>query len=749
MTDRQNEAARVARANEQSGALKALEVDGFPLDGPLCFLNGVYARGTADFENYRPAWSKRDGSGDGWLFFHGADGWVFSDKPPSGLRHVLAAAVPVLDDGTIPIDDKSTSWRIKHGGEVSIQIVGHADMGFQDELSVRTERAKAAHSPPVAPEQQESDASIEVERSSEDSLHLDHKGAEWVEREQAAARLQAGWRGAVVRRQFSATQRETAAAGADRNAIADTLDPDEENQDDGPVEYKYAIRLQSCTRGHCLRRRLRWLAEDPESTAPLRAFLGKVGLARLANYFIERKVQWEQFLTLTPKRLGGHMFPHVDFKFTSPEAAAQFRWKPDNTTGRVTWGLPVDERNRLGKALRAERAKIAGRAQASQDREEAALKAARAAALRKEREAEIAEGKVRAEKKRAHDREETLKLLQWKQRETAAVEQKEAERKRKILQLQGSIAAQEMQRRNAEKARRTAAQETKDAQQDVERQEARQKEQRTVAMSSLKIDALVRVLPQPQLSLTLSVVGQTGRVNLRSVPATGAFGAEKLAYGGKYGTVEELDPSDDTVLLKMGQNGPGLTARSARTAAVWFPIECLDTTPFEQYAAERAAAIATAGQTADRSGGLLQLPPLPPPDQRDAGYGDRIGESVKRGKSTSQTRVHSRRRRRDATPGQAHVEQHSIGHTNLKMHRGELQMQQQLRGAGGRSPRLHSTERSRNSQGRNSRREARAAKRGVGTFTLQGSAASRERVYAPAAKSAMGPRRLPALQLAL
>ena len=103
---------------EQSGALKALEVDGFPLDGPLCFLNGVYARGTADFENYRPAWSKRDGSGDGWLFFHGADGWVFSDKPPSGLGHVLAAAVPVVDDGTIPIDDKSTSWRIKHGGEV-------------------------------------------------------------------------------------------------------------------------------------------------------------------------------------------------------------------------------------------------------------------------------------------------------------------------------------------------------------------------------------------------------------------------------------------------------------------------------------------------------------------------------------------------------------------------------------------------------------------------------------------------------
>jgi hypothetical protein len=759
MSDRQTEAARVARANEQSGALTALEVDGFPVDGPLRFLNGVYARGTADFENYRPAWSKQDS--DGFLFFNGADGWVFSDKPPAVVHQYLAAAVPVLDDGTIPIDDKSTSWRIKSGGEVFVQIFGHADMeAAQGVLSVRPEQAEAAAVclPPIPRDLPESDASIEVERSSEVNLQLKHKDAESVEREQAAARLQAGWRGAVVRKQLNAAQHETATAVADR----DTVDADEENQDDDLVEYKYATRLQSCIRGHCLRRRLRWLAEDPESTAPLRAFLGKVGLARLANYFIQRKVQWEQFLTLTPKRLGGHMFPHVDFKFTSPEAAAQFRWKPDNTTGRVTWGLAVDERNRLGKALRAERAKIAGREKASQDTEDAALREAEAAALRKVREKEIVEGKVRAEKQRLHEREETLKQLQWKQRETAAAEQKEAKRKRQILQLQGGIAAQELQRRNAEKARRTAAQEQKDAQQVIERQQARQKAQRTVAMSSLKIDALVRVLPQPQLSLSLSAVGQTGRVNLRSAPAaapsevgaggnmlgvavsTAAFGLEKLRYADKYGTVEELDRSDDTVLLRMVQNGPGATTRSTRTAAVWFPIECLDTAPSRQYAAERAAAIAKAEQTATKSG-LLQLPPLPPPEKKTAGRGARIRESVNRSEATGRARLPIRRHRREATPG-ARVADDS-NHTKLEMRRGQQHVQQQLRAAAGRSPRLQSAERPQSKA--YSRRGARAAKHGVPTFTLQGSAASRERVYAQAVKPAMAPRRLPALQLAL
>ena len=121
---------------------------------------------------------------------------------------------------------------------------------------------------------------------------------------------------------------------------------------------------------HCLRQRVRWAAEDPSSAAPLRAFLGKAGLARLAAHFLSRRVpvRWEQMLALTPKTLGGHLFPHVDFKFSTPEAAAQFRWAPHNTSGRIYWGLPADERERLGKALRTELVRIAAREQSEEDR---------------------------------------------------------------------------------------------------------------------------------------------------------------------------------------------------------------------------------------------------------------------------------------------------------------------------------------------------------------------------------------------
>ena len=332
------------------------------------------------------------------------------------------------------------------------------------------------------------------------------------------------------------------------------------------------------------------------------------------------------------------------------------------------------------------------------------------------------------------------------------------------MQLQSGIAAQELQRRNAEKARRTAAQEKEDAQQAIERQQARQKAQRTVAMSSLKVDALVRVLPQPQLSRCLSAVGQTGRVNLRPVPATtlsevgadgimvgavaatGAFGLEKLVYADKYGTVEELDRGDDTVLLRMAQHGPGATTRSARTAAVWFPIECLDTAPSEEYAAKRAAAIAKAEQKVTQSDGILHFPPLPPPEKKTAGCGACIGESVKRPKAT-RPRVSSRRRRRDSTPESRVAD--GFNHTKLVMRQGS---QQRVRAAADRSPRHRSAERphSRNFQGRKLRRAANRGDRTFrGTFTLQGSAASRERVYAPAAKPALVSRRLPALQLAL
>ena len=795
MTDRPTEAARVARANEQSAALSALEVDGFPTDdGALRALNGVYARGAADFENYRPAWSKRDSDGDGFLFFHGADGWVFSDKPPGEKHHYLAAAVPVLDDGAIPIDEKSTTWKISSGREVAIKIVGHTGMGVQDVLLVRTGRAEAAlvQSPPVPAETLGPDGSIDARHASV-SLQPERKDAEWVQREQSATRLQAAWRGAAVRKQQIATRRDAAAAAAsdaeaaDRDNVTHSADNDDEHQADDLVKYKFALRLQSCMRGHCLRRRRRWQAEDLESTAPLRAFLGKIGLARLANYFIERGVQWEQFLTLTTKRLGGHMFPHVDFKFTSPEAAAQFRWKPDNTTGRVPWGLPVDERNRLGKALRAERAKIAGREKATQDREDAALKAAEAAALRKVREAEIAEGRIRAEKKLAHERQETLRLLQWKQREKAAAEKKDEERKRKIMQLQGGIAAQELQRRNAENARRKAAQEKKAAQQAVEREEARQKTQRKVAISSLRVDALVRVLPQPQLSQSLAKVGRTGRVSLRPVSAeatpgagvddtvaaaTGAtaFGLEKLRYADKYGTVEELDPSDDTVLLKMPQmagagGGTGAASASARTAAVWFPIECLDTAASERYAAERSAAISRAEQAAPQPRGLrqggvasgvspagesvigaLQLPPLARPDQKSPRFGGLIGDSVNRGTATRHDRVPSRRRRRRINAASGAREAGCIYQVDR-----EIGREQDLQPTVGRTPRLESTKHLRTStpRGQNSRRAARAVKGGGSTFTLQGSAVSRERIYVASAKAAMAPRRLPALQLAL
>lgn len=775
MSDRQTEAARIARANEQSGALSALEVDGFPVDGPLCRLNGVYERGAADFENYRPAWSKRDSDGDGFLFFHSAEGWIFSDSPPGSQHTYLVSALARDDDdGAIPIDDRSTTWRIAGAcgrNEVTVNIIGHTDIRVQDVLLARAnrkaalthhlDRASASGANPAEKEidfKRVSDASeTTLPQRTTTTAHTTHPGP--------------GSPRGNPRGHHTCGEQDYGQHHRNQHQFMHSSDEEDQTETNKLVEHKYAVQLQSCIRGHCLRRQLRWRAQDPESTAPLRAFLGKAGLARLANYFIARGVQWETLLTLTPKRLGGHMFPHVDFKFTSPEAAAQFRWKPENTTGRVPWGLPVDERTRLGKALRAERAKIAGREKAAQDREDVARKKAEAAELRKLREKEIAEGRIREEKKRAHEREETLKLLQWKQREEAGAQQKDEVRKTMIMQLQGGIAAQELQRRNAGKARRAAAQAKEDARQAIEREELRHKSKRKAALSSLRVGLSVRVLPRQQLSQSLIEVGKTGRVNLRSASAIAPtpqidsaektiaaaatvgteYGLEKLGHANKFGTVEDIDPSDDTVLLRMPQSSIGDLA-TARTASVWFPIESLDTAAFERHTADRAAKsqamheavrssrprqqrVAGVSYFKEGAPGVLQLPPL---EQKPSGHGGRDEIPISNRAATRHPRVHSRRRNRANTP--------SSGMPSIETDRHTQRQHQQVRQLqiGGHTPRLEATEvlKSNKSQGKNSRQT------GGPSFTLHGSAASRERVYAPATNVTMPPRRLPTLQLA-
>ena len=107
---RKAEARHIATANSQAETLAALEVSGFPSeDAALSRLNGVYARGASDYENYRPAWTKlNDETQLGHLFHHGADGWVFSDRPATETHRYLCAARG-KGDGAVPLGD-ATAW---------------------------------------------------------------------------------------------------------------------------------------------------------------------------------------------------------------------------------------------------------------------------------------------------------------------------------------------------------------------------------------------------------------------------------------------------------------------------------------------------------------------------------------------------------------------------------------------------------------------------------------------------------------
>ena len=642
-SDRQAEAARIAAANEQAGQLSALEVDGFSHDDPrLHRLNGVYVRGAADFESYRPSWSKlledSSDSRDGFLFFHGADGWVFSDKPADETHRYLAAAAKDARhaDGAIPVGAK-TVWKLRNadggvGGELVIRIVEHTEAQPLDVLTARAGRSEAA--PGLA----ELFGGAEDDAAAAARIQAAHRGkatrrqlsaaaaareaeAECASQERATVTLQSAQRSHATRRQLAVQRDAQSAAEAAAEAAAASAGGDQEYQDDDLVEHKFAVRLQSNIRGHCLRRRLRWQAEDLSSTAPLCAFLGKAGLGRLANYFLERGVLWEQLITLTPKQLGGHMFPHVDFKFTSPEAAALFQWKPENTSGRVPWGLPADERLRLGKALRAERVRIAGREKADEDKAAAAAKEAEAVMTKARRQNEIAEGASRAERKAKYEREETLKLLQGKQREEAAAKALAQKTKERVGRLQGGIAEQERGRRDAELARIKADREVEKRKDAEERKKQALAARRKGQLSCVKVGATLRVCEVDQLAKGLIAVGGkgTGRVALVDPE-------EKLTHAGKFGTVEGVDPSDDTVLLQLavggGVDGVAGTA-GVRFEAIWFPIECVDTRAAEKHAADRAAAkakatrLASRGRGGDDGGGggggalgLLQLPPL-------------------------------------------------------------------------------------------------------------------------------------------
>ena len=217
-SDRQAEAARIAAANEQAGQLSALEVDGFSHDDPrLHRLNGVYVRGAADFESYRPSWSKlledSSDSRDGFLFFHGADGWVFSDKPADETHRYLAAAAKDARhaDGAIPVGAK-TVWKLRNadggvGGELVIRIVEHTEAQPLDVLTARAGRSEAA--PGLA----------ELFGGAEDDAA-------------AAARIQAAHRGKATRRQLSAAAaaREAEAECASQERATVTLQSAQRSQ---------------------------------------------------------------------------------------------------------------------------------------------------------------------------------------------------------------------------------------------------------------------------------------------------------------------------------------------------------------------------------------------------------------------------------------------------------------------------------------------------------------------------------------
>jgi hypothetical protein len=412
---RREAAAAVARAAAQAEehAEEGLRVDGFPARHPqLRALNGLWTRGEGDFANYRPHWGR--GGGRFFLYHHAEAGWVFSDTLRPDGHGYWARAISTGGGGGdgggggVPMGE-ATSWRVigPPAADVSLRIVGGGEAGGG--MGCTAVPGPTHHA--------------------------------------AAARIQAAQRGAAVRRRRQADAAAAAASAAAAAAgVAGQLVPEPELSAAEQQEQR-VTRLQALWRGRFCRQLRRWAAEEPESLATLTHFLKVHGVGRLVPHFRWLHVTWEVFVQLTPKRLGGVMFPHVDFGPTC-------RWDPSNGTGRISWGLEAELRRRLNGALRRERIRAAGRKRAEQSRREAAEAAEAQEALRAQRQLELEAGQRRAIARQREAREAILGTMRgaMRAREREAARRDALETTR--AKWQGSVAAQERRRHAAEVAKR-------------------------------------------------------------------------------------------------------------------------------------------------------------------------------------------------------------------------------------------------------------------------------------------------------
>ena len=301
-------------------------------------------------------------------------------------------------------------------------------------------------------------------------------------------------------------------------------------------EERYVRRFQAAFRSHRVRQYRRWAAEDPESMASIGHILRANSLGHLLPYFVQKlRITWEKFCQLTPKRLGGVLYPHVDFD--SSHTASMMR---------IRWGVRAPDHTRLSAALRKLRIQQAAQLQAATRQAEQDATALEMAQLRLQRAAELEEHERRKKRLMAVERNELLQMLRHNEREKEAAQQLLASKEKKRRRLQGTVAAAELRRREAEATAR-ALRKADGAEATLRAEAALAAEaRRSAAMRRVPgVEEEVSVMVQPQLGRALEAAAGRTSKTMRFVPE------DKLQHAGKVGVVLRCDREDDSVLLRV------------------------------------------------------------------------------------------------------------------------------------------------------------------------------------------------------
>jgi hypothetical protein len=185
----------------------------------------------------------------------------------------------------------------------------------------------------------------------------------------------------------------------------------------GANKPKMATKMQARWRGAMVRRARRAAAVHHDSLAPLSTALKNAGLEHMVDRLVSLGLRFKQLSELAPGSFGGEMLP---IEWGGGDGWG--KWKAGNKTGKIAWGLSAEARELLFKKMKQKKRWQVGRGAAVAARqaaiEEEARKAEELIKYKAEQEvkraAREAAEKRKAELAAAEDRKKVLQALSWR-----------------------------------------------------------------------------------------------------------------------------------------------------------------------------------------------------------------------------------------------------------------------------------------------------------------------------------------------